>query len=301
MDVKLPYGLKDNNLISIDEVESGLSCDCICPACEKQLIAKKGKINIHHFAHYKTTDCNGGLETALHILSKDIIASQKTFTTPALYYPNTKYQIYPEMEIPIDNVRLEKKLGGIIPDIIIESKGKILLIEIVVNNPIDWKKLSKIQSKNIPTIAIYAKYLFQHLYLKKDFGLKDIEFQNELVNGTKFKLWEHNPKINKIKANLKSNYAEEKVVKSFKSEEMGQYNFVEDCPLEKKFWKSGKSKGKPYASIEYDCNDCDFCIGIDYDQIQHRRMEFYSYSVPRKVYCLGYLQNDFRALIKQLT
>lgn len=300
LDVKLLYGLKENELISIDEVESGLSCDCICPACKKQLIAKKGKVNVHHFAHYQTADCNGGLETALHLLSKDIIANQNTFSTPELYYPGTKYMIYPKMDIPIDNVRLEKKLGGIIPDIIIESKGKILIIEIVVNNDISWEKLRKIETQNIPTIAIYAKYLFRHLYFKKDFGLKNNEFLNEIVNGTDFKRWIHNPKIKKIKTNLKSNYSEEKIVKSFKTEEMGYYNFVEDCPLEKKFWKSGKNKGKPYASIDYDCNDCDFCIDIDYDQIPHRRLEFYSYSVPKKVYCLGYLQNDFRALIKQL-
>jgi competence CoiA-like predicted nuclease len=63
--IKLPYGLKDENLISIDEVESGLACDCFCPACKKQLIAKKGKVNVHHFAHYKVKDCNGGIETAI--------------------------------------------------------------------------------------------------------------------------------------------------------------------------------------------------------------------------------------------
>ena len=300
MKIKLPYGLKDESLISIDEVESGLACDCFCPACKKQLIAKKGKVNVHHFAHYKVKDCNGGIETALHLLSKEIIANHKTFKTPILYYPNTNYEIFPEMEIPIDKVTLEKKLGGIIPDIIIESKGKKILVEIVVSNPISWDKMRKIVSKNIPTIEIYAKYLFEYAYVKKDFGLNNNSFLNELIRGTKFKRWAHNPKIAKIKANLKNNYAEEKVVKSFKSEEMGQYNFVEDCPLEKKFWKSGIKAGKPYASIDYDCNDCDFCVSIDYDQIPHRRLEFYSYSVPKKVYCLGYLKREFRELLKHM-
>ena len=255
--------MKDENLISIDEVESGLACDCFCPACKKQLIAKKGKINVHHFAHYKVKDCNGGIETALHLLSKEIIANHKTFSTPILFYPNTNYEIFPEMEIPIDKVTLEKKLGGIIPDIIIESKGKKLLVEIVVSNPISWDKMRKIAAKNIPTIEIYAKYLFEYAYVKKDFGLNNNSFLNELISGTKYKRWAHNPK-------------------------------------EKKFWKSGKNAGKPYASIDYDCNDCDFCISIDYDQIPHRRLEFYSYSVPRKVYCLGYLKREFRELLKHM-
>lgn len=170
----------------------------------------------------------------------------------------------------------------------------------MVNNPIDGNKMRKIQSDNIPTITIYAKYLFKYLYLKKDFGLKENVFENEIVNGTKYKVWAHNPIINKIWSILKNNYAEEKIVKSFKTEEMGYYNFVEDCPLEKRFWKSGLKKGRPYASIDYDCNNCIFCIGIDYDEIPHSRLKFYSFSVPKKVFCLGYLENDFKNLLKQL-
>lgn len=300
MEIKLPYGLKDDNLVSIDEVESGLACECLCPGCKKQLIAKKGNIKIHHFAHYKTVDCKGGIETALHVLSKELIASSKTFITPILYYPNTNFEIFPEIEIPIDKVTLEKRLGEIIPDVIIESKGKKLLIEVVVNNPISRDKMRKIVSENIPTIVIYAKYLLEYAYNKKDFGLNNNSFLTELISGTKYKRWFHNPKIFRIEAELKNNYAEEKIVKSFNTKEMGQYNFVDDCPLEKKFWKSGINTGKPYASIDYDCNDCKFCISIDYKQIPHKRLEFYSYSVPSKVYCLGYLKREFRDLLKQM-
>jgi len=300
LEFKLPYGLRDNELLTIEEVESGLSCDCVCPACKKQLIARKGEVKAHHFAHYKSEDCLSGLETALHKLSKEIISKSKTFTTPILNYPNTHYEIFDETEILIENVRLETKVGEFIPDIVIETKGKKLLIEIVVSNTVSWQKLQRIKAENLPTIEIYAKYLIERLYTNKDFGLKDNLFQTELISGTKYKRWLHNPKISKIKQNLKDNYAEQKKVKSFKTEEIGYYNYVEDCPLEKKTWKSGKNKGKPYASIDYDCSSCDYCIGIDHKQIPHKRLDFYEYSIPQMVYCLGYLKNDFRQLIKEL-
>jgi competence CoiA-like predicted nuclease len=300
MEFKLPYGLRENELLTIEDVESGLACNCVCPACKKQLIARKGAIKSHHFAHYKSEDCLSGLETALHKLSKEIISKSKTFTTPILHYPNTHYEVFEETEIPIENVKLETKVGEFIPDIVIETKGKKLLIEIVVSNPVSWQKLQRIKTENLPTIEIYAKYLLETLYTQKDFGLKDNLFQTELVSGTKYKRWLHNPKINSIKKSLKDNYAEFKKVKSFKTEEMGYYNFVEDCPLEKKIWKSGKNKGKPYASIDYDCNSCDFCIAIDYKQIPHKRLEFYEYSIPQNVHCIGYLKNDFRQLVKEL-
>lgn len=295
-EIKLPYGLKNGNLVSIDDVESGLACECFCPACKKQLIAKKGNIKVHHFAHYNIKDCKSGLETAIHLLSKKIIAEHKTFKTPILYYPDTDYEIFPEVEIPIDKVTLEKKLGEIIPDIIIESKGKTLIIEIVVSNPISSDKMRKIVNANIATIEIDAKHLFEDTNENIDFNLNtNNSFINELIYGTTYKKWVHNPKILKVSSKLKNIYASKKSVKTFISKKKGPYKYVDDCPLEKKYWRKGKNAGKLYASIEYDCNKCDFCFDIDYDKIPHSK------TVPKKVYCLGHLKRELRGLLKQIS
>ncbi|WP_413699273.1 hypothetical protein ACLKMH_17485 [Psychromonas sp. KJ10-10] len=39
---ELHYGLVNKQLKHISEVESGLGCNCYCPHCSSQLIAKKG-------------------------------------------------------------------------------------------------------------------------------------------------------------------------------------------------------------------------------------------------------------------
>lgn len=85
MDIKLPYGNKNGVDVTIDEVESGLKCECYCPFCKSQLIARKGNLKTHHFAHYKELDCGYGVETILHKLCKEIIAKSKSFVVPALY------------------------------------------------------------------------------------------------------------------------------------------------------------------------------------------------------------------------
>ena len=47
----LEYGVSPNReLISIREVSSGLT-NLVCPFCDSNLTAKKGKIKQHHFAH----------------------------------------------------------------------------------------------------------------------------------------------------------------------------------------------------------------------------------------------------------
>jgi len=48
--MKLPYGLLADQFIHISEVQSGRT-DVQCPYCNKALVAKKGKIKRHHFAH----------------------------------------------------------------------------------------------------------------------------------------------------------------------------------------------------------------------------------------------------------
>lgn len=48
--MRLPFGKYKEELIHISEVQSGRT-DLICPSCGQSLIAKKGKLKEHHFAH----------------------------------------------------------------------------------------------------------------------------------------------------------------------------------------------------------------------------------------------------------
>lgn len=60
------------NLVFVDDVATGLACDCICPCCKGKLLAKnKGEINSHHFAHAFGPECEGARESMLHLLAKE--------------------------------------------------------------------------------------------------------------------------------------------------------------------------------------------------------------------------------------
>lgn len=49
--------LDTKNLFTIEEVNSGLT-NLVCPFCHKKLVAKKGMIKEHHFAHVDAEICN---------------------------------------------------------------------------------------------------------------------------------------------------------------------------------------------------------------------------------------------------
>lgn len=51
----MPFGLRQNKLIDISELEEherGLKCNCKCPEYGENLVERLGSKNIRHFAHY---------------------------------------------------------------------------------------------------------------------------------------------------------------------------------------------------------------------------------------------------------
>ena len=50
------YGLQNGISKYIKDVENGLSCNCVCAGCGGILVARKGKKQTHHFAHYNTDE-----------------------------------------------------------------------------------------------------------------------------------------------------------------------------------------------------------------------------------------------------
>jgi len=90
----------------------------ICPACQAQVILRKGAVRVHHFAHQATTTCRYQGESQLHL--------------------QTKFQVYDYIRETykgrIKKVELEYFLPGVRPDVFIEGFNKKLAIEVQVSS-----------------------------------------------------------------------------------------------------------------------------------------------------------------------
>lgn len=286
MEIPLLYGLQNDHLVTIDEVASGLDCSCNCPACHEKLIARKGAMTVHHFAHQTKIDCNKGVEASLHRLCKEIIAKEKRLNLPALMFGQSQqYQVFPEVEIPVDAVRLEYMADDMIPDIIIQSGDNTLVLEITANQRVSPEKKQLLIGRNLAAIEINITETLKDLFEISDYRLSNRAFRKELISHTMAKYWIHNPVLSRINAMLKKKYARFKGIGSFKSG-MGDYYYVEECPLENKIWQGGPKKGKTYAAAE-DCGQCDFCI--------EKQRE------PDGIHCVGHFTvNEFQQLLQKL-
>jgi competence CoiA-like predicted nuclease len=81
----LKLAFRNNEIVSIEEVASGISCNCFCPQCNQPLVAKnQGKRKAYHFAHIANYKCQGAVESAIHFLAKKILFEKKVLFIPSV-------------------------------------------------------------------------------------------------------------------------------------------------------------------------------------------------------------------------
>ncbi len=188
MDIKIPFGIRAGKLIHISELnetERGMKCGCVCPSCKMNLSARLGKKNKHHFAHHND-NCKNALETALHLFAKETLEKYKRIKLPRIrvnnyiYYKNIndfskgitelnfeaynldymdeeeyeKVTLVREQNLKFERVEVEKRIGNIIPDIVVYYKDVPLIVEIGVTHFIDDEKEKRIKNIGISTIEI---------------------------------------------------------------------------------------------------------------------------------------------------
>lgn len=258
------YALKEGKTVHISEVENGLKCECICPACGEKLIARKGTKVTHHFAHRSTIECEYGYQTSLHLAAKEIISENMQINIPALYltFPGTgrKMLLEDEQIFNVFEVILEKRINDIIPDILLVTDIGKIIVEIFVTHQIDDEKKKKIKKLNIPTIEVDLS--------KFEKNLTREELQEVLLTQTDKKRWIYNGKREHA-------YKQFIRVSEMKDIVVRGYAFhVDNCPLKRRIWR-----GKSYANFIDDCQVCDYLI--DYRRLRREEGE------QEKVFCSG--------------
>lgn len=165
--LQVPFGLKDGRLFEPTQVDNGLRCGCVCPGCGAVLIAKHspaGKVT-PHFAHASDAACSTGLETALHLAAKQLIADSHSLYFPELVahveslgkFGNMLHRselVRPGGLAQLQAVRLEEKVGAIRPDLVVETFDQVVHVEIANTHFIDQEKLARIKLQGVATLEV---------------------------------------------------------------------------------------------------------------------------------------------------
>ncbi|GIU15329.1 hypothetical protein TUM4261_32100 [Shewanella sp. c952] len=152
--VKMTYALNnEGNFVSVEDVENGLGCECVCIDCHGRLSAKQGKVKQWHFAHHQESDkknCQWSGESEIHLRVKKYLDRHRKLTVPIGFSNPTS------LTINFDDVKLEKSLRPTkrIPDVTGYCDGERILIEVKVTHEVDRLKASEYKAANASVIEI---------------------------------------------------------------------------------------------------------------------------------------------------
>ncbi|MGN5064497.1 competence protein CoiA family protein [Aeromonas sp. 6P] len=160
-------------IVSIEDVPSGKACGCTCIDCNEPLVAKKGEVNRHHFAHEppplsdvpyaNVRECHWMPETDLHIMAKEVLAEDMQLSLP-IGFTSPRQEL-----LAFDTVKLEFPEGSRIPDVIGYVKGEKILIEIAVTHFCDEAKVKYLRRINATCIELdFSKFSLDVEVLSKD-------------------------------------------------------------------------------------------------------------------------------------
>lgn len=208
--LKIPFGLFGEKLVSPSEVSNGLKCNCICPGCKKPLVANhpKSEKRVKYFSHYSKNSCSNGYESALHLAAKRVLMEDSHLLVPSISAESYVYdqetqihesatQSFESKMVTLESVLQEVRVyEGIVPDIVAISKGKTIFIEIAVTHFVDDDKLTKLKKLQIPTIEIHLKPTSQIPTLD--------EIRKLVINTPHNRDWLVNPKLDALKERVKA-------------------------------------------------------------------------------------------------
>jgi hypothetical protein len=221
--IKLPYAIRNGELIHISKVTSGKQNDCLCPECNQPLIAKKGNKVTHHFAHEREAICN--LESALHKVAKNLLhlrirtALDNGLSLRIHYYCETCGD---EHDLALlgqaRDVKLETSLGVARPDILLLNKAEkpIIAIEVIFRHSPEVRVKAFYESQKITLVEI-------HIQSESTF----LELQNFQVLHADYVSWCPTPKCPHCQSRLRKKYLHIVEAPCFKCKNLIKISFLE--------------------------------------------------------------------------
>lgn len=135
---RIPFGEREGALYRAHEVDNGLACGCLCPACRHPLIAaNRGTKVIPYFRHAADSDCVEGFLKGVLLKAREIVLEAQRLLLPAFEETVRDYaysKVYtrevklPATEVVAERIEAPFDEDGLQADLAIWVKGRRLLV-----------------------------------------------------------------------------------------------------------------------------------------------------------------------------
>jgi hypothetical protein len=184
------YGKKrDGKMYHVSKVANGLACDCVCPDCKTDLIAKQGPEKIWHFSHVANgVNCANPGETALHLNAKQIIEENGGLDTCGLINE------WDRRPVSFSSIEVEKFMDGIRPDLVgnhpSDGFAEYMVIEILVTHAVGEEKRKILAERDAPALEIDLSGVSH--------SLTWTELKHQILTDAP-RRWLHHPEVERLK------------------------------------------------------------------------------------------------------
>ncbi|MFB0920463.1 MAG: hypothetical protein QMB62_06225 [Oscillospiraceae bacterium] len=235
---------ESGEVLSIDQVPSGLTCNCVCAACGVALEARKGTQRIHHFAHVSNYECLYSNEVSLYMIAVDFLKDEKKNILPPVMvsFPSKATEKAEDARlIVIDDIEYSCPPEAYPPIVILTVHGYHMRLILNFGHYFDKTDLSRFEIESrehewaclcMDLPAIQNKSAFDIAILKK-----------RLVEDTDHKYWLRNRNSERWLKRYEAS--------AFKPKEHGMGYL---CPIHIGFYKG------QYSARWVDCSNCEFNI-----------------------------------------
>lgn len=152
---------------------SGLACECKCPGCDAQLIAKKGAIKKWHFAHYQVAGTQSCIESAIHAAAKQVLLDANWLRVPqkiivsscrtkAGHVLTKQLVLAPARTVRFDRSCEEVWETNIRPDVVGYRGERRIFVEMYFTHQVDEIKKHKLEALALPAIEIDLSKIDQY-------------------------------------------------------------------------------------------------------------------------------------------
>jgi competence protein CoiA len=152
---------ESNHLVHVSEVTRGLACKCRCVQCVEPVLARRGPVRGHHFAHASHREpCDSNHESLLHWYAKQLIIEARVLVVPMTAAIEQFMGLPPStsgahMLHALGAVQEEVSLGAVRPDILVTSAdGVQIAVEVAYSSFCDLVKAAAFEAKGLPAIEI---------------------------------------------------------------------------------------------------------------------------------------------------
>lgn len=205
----LPFARRrsDGAMVSPDEVARGRACDCFCPGCELDVLARQGTEREWHFAHVMSSECTQGYEISTHELAKQLLRQRKELLLPSLDVHVQEIdayglvleefrQVFQTRKISLDAVQAGETLDGVNVDILGIRHARKVIVEITVFHQLQPDKRKRLIETGIPCFQINLER-FKTRQVTKSL------LEKALFEDTTIRHWIYHPKRSEVEEKLR--------------------------------------------------------------------------------------------------